>query len=92
MTTNSNTRTGVRPHSLTSAEIDKLLSMTLIANLATLGKDEAIHIVPMWFLRIGNAICIPTSRHTRKYKNLVARPHASVMIDVSRAGLDLKGY
>jgi nitroimidazol reductase NimA-like FMN-containing flavoprotein (pyridoxamine 5'-phosphate oxidase superfamily) len=91
MTTNSNTRTGVRPHSLTSAEIDKLLSMTLIANLATLGKDEAIHIVPMWFLRIGNAICIPTSRHTRKYKNLVARPHASVMIDVSRAGLDLKG-
>jgi nitroimidazol reductase NimA-like FMN-containing flavoprotein (pyridoxamine 5'-phosphate oxidase superfamily) len=65
--------------------------MTLIANLATLGEDEAIHLVPMWFLRIGNAIYIPTFRHTRKYKNLTARPQASVMIDISRAGLYLKG-
>jgi nitroimidazol reductase NimA-like FMN-containing flavoprotein (pyridoxamine 5'-phosphate oxidase superfamily) len=91
MTSNSNTGAEVRPPSLTDAEIDKLLSMTLIANLATLRENDAIHIVPMWFLRLGNAICIPTSRHTRKYKNLVGRPHASVMIDVSRAGLDLKG-
>jgi hypothetical protein len=28
---------------------------------------------------------------THKYKNLRARPCASVMIDISRAGLDLKG-
>jgi nitroimidazol reductase NimA-like FMN-containing flavoprotein (pyridoxamine 5'-phosphate oxidase superfamily) len=80
-----------RPPSLTSTEIDELLSMTLIANLATLDDDGGIHIVPMWFLRLGNEICIPTSRHTRKYKNLRARPRASVMIDISRAGLDLKG-
>ena len=65
--------------------------MTLIANLATLGEDDTIHIVPMWFVRLGNDICIPTSRHTRKYKNLKARPYASVMIDISRKGLDLKG-
>lgn len=39
----------VKPRSLSSAEIDKILSMTLIANLATLGKDNSIHIVPMWF-------------------------------------------
>lgn len=81
----------VKPPSLSSDEIDKILSMTLIANLATLGEDNSIHIVPMWFIRIGNDICIPTSRHTRKYKNLRARPHASVMIDISRSGLDLKG-
>jgi general stress protein 26 len=65
--------------------------MTLIANLATLGEGNAIHIVPMWFIRLGNDICIPTSRHTRNYKNLKARPYASVMIDISREGLDLKG-
>lgn len=91
MTSGSNTGAEVRPPSLTAAEIDKLLSMTLIANLATLGENEDIHIVPMWFLRLGNAICIPTSRHTLKYKNLVTRPRASVMIDISRAGLNLKG-
>jgi nitroimidazol reductase NimA-like FMN-containing flavoprotein (pyridoxamine 5'-phosphate oxidase superfamily) len=76
---------------LSSAEIDNLLSMTLIANLATLDHDGGIHILPMWFLWIGNDICIPTSRHTHKYRNLRARPHASVMIDISRAGLNLKG-
>ena len=90
MTSNSSAE-NVKPRSLSSAEIDKILSMTLIANLATLGKDNSIHIVPMWFIRIGNDICISTSRNTRKYKNLKSRPYASVMIDISRAGLDLKG-
>jgi len=91
MPSNSSSGHDVRPPSLTPSEIDKILSMTLIANLATLGEDDTIHIVPMWFLRLGNDICIPTSRHTRKYKNLKARPYASVMIDISREGLDLKG-
>lgn len=91
MESNSSSGNDVKAPSLTAKEIDKLLSMTLIANLATLGEDDTIHIVPMWFIRIGNDICIPTSRHTRKYKNLTAWPYASVMIDISRAGLDLKG-
>jgi nitroimidazol reductase NimA-like FMN-containing flavoprotein (pyridoxamine 5'-phosphate oxidase superfamily) len=80
-----------KPPVLSSSEIDELLSMTLIANLATLDDDGSIHFLPMWFLRIGNDICIPTSHHTHKYRNLRARPYASVMIDVLRAGLDLKG-
>jgi nitroimidazol reductase NimA-like FMN-containing flavoprotein (pyridoxamine 5'-phosphate oxidase superfamily) len=80
-----------KPPVLSSAEIDELLSKTLIANLGTLDNDGAIHILPMWFLRIDNDICIPTSSHTHKYRNLKARPHASVMIDISRAGLNLRG-
>jgi nitroimidazol reductase NimA-like FMN-containing flavoprotein (pyridoxamine 5'-phosphate oxidase superfamily) len=91
MATNPNNGVDVKHPSLTTAEIGKLLSMTLIANLATLGEDNTIHVVPMWFNRIGNNICIPTSRYTRKYKNLAVRPYASVMIDISHAGLDLKG-
>ena len=74
---------------LHSTEIDKLLSMTLIANLATIDDDGGIHMLPMWFLRIGNEICIPTSRHTHKYRNLRAGPRASVMIEISKAGLNL---
>jgi nitroimidazol reductase NimA-like FMN-containing flavoprotein (pyridoxamine 5'-phosphate oxidase superfamily) len=80
-----------KPPILGSAEIDELLSKTLIANLATLDDDGGIHVLPMWFLRIGNDICIPTSHHTHKYRNLKARPRASVMIDISRAGLNLRG-
>lgn len=34
---------------------------------------------------------IPTSHNTHKYRNLLARPRAYVMIDISRAGLNLKG-
>ena len=76
---------------LSSVEIDKLLSMRLIANLATLDEDGSIRLMSMWILRIDNNICIPTSSYTHNYRNLVSRPRASVMIDLSRAGLNLKG-
>jgi nitroimidazol reductase NimA-like FMN-containing flavoprotein (pyridoxamine 5'-phosphate oxidase superfamily) len=80
-----------RPPVLDPAEIQKLLSMRLIANLATIDDDGGIHLVPMWFLRVADDICIPTSRNTHKYRNLRKRPRASEMIDLSRAALNLKG-
>jgi nitroimidazol reductase NimA-like FMN-containing flavoprotein (pyridoxamine 5'-phosphate oxidase superfamily) len=91
MTSRSPDATANRPPVLSSTEIDELLSMRLIANLATLDDDGGIHLLPMWFLQIGNDICIPTSSHTHKYWNVQSRPCASVMIDVSQAGLNLKG-
>jgi len=91
MKDNTQNSSPVNNLSLTKDEIDKILSMTLIAKLATLDYEGGIHIVPMWFIRIGNEICIPTSRRTRKYKNLVVRPYASVMIDISHEGLNLRG-
>lgn len=87
----SSQSSGEKPLVLDSVEIDNLLSMTLIANLGTIDEDGGIHLIPMWFLRIENDICIPTSHHTHKYRNLRARPRASVMIDISQAGLNLKG-
>jgi nitroimidazol reductase NimA-like FMN-containing flavoprotein (pyridoxamine 5'-phosphate oxidase superfamily) len=80
-----------RPPVLAPAEIEKILSMRLIANLATIDDDGGIYMVPMWFLRVAEDICIPTSRNTHKYRNLRKRASASVMIDISRAGLNLKG-
>jgi nitroimidazol reductase NimA-like FMN-containing flavoprotein (pyridoxamine 5'-phosphate oxidase superfamily) len=80
-----------RPHILTLTEIQSLLSKRLIANLATVNNDGSIHLVPMWFLLVDNNICIPTSHNTHKYRNLMKRSLASVMIDISRAGLNLKG-
>jgi nitroimidazol reductase NimA-like FMN-containing flavoprotein (pyridoxamine 5'-phosphate oxidase superfamily) len=91
MTSRSPDAAANRPLVLSPAEIDELLSMTLIANLATLDDEGSIHLLPMWFLRVGDDICIPTSRQTHKYRNLQARPRASVMIDLSREGLNLKG-
>jgi nitroimidazol reductase NimA-like FMN-containing flavoprotein (pyridoxamine 5'-phosphate oxidase superfamily) len=56
-----------KPPVLSKDEIHELLSSRLIANLATLNDDGDIHILPMWFLRVGDDICIPTSRYTHKY-------------------------
>ena len=72
-------------------QIDDLLSKTLIANLATTDSDGGIHIVPMWFKKMDNAIYIPTSSKTHKYKNLVQRAYALTMIDISLSGLNLRG-
>ena len=49
-----------KPGVLSSDEINKLFSITLIANLGTTDNDGTIHLLPMWFMRIGNGICIPT--------------------------------
>lgn len=91
MTSRSSDGAAKMPIVLNPTEIDELLSMTLIANLATLDDDGGIHLMPIWFLRVGDYICIPTSRKTRKYRNLKARPHASVVVDLSREGLNLRG-
>jgi nitroimidazol reductase NimA-like FMN-containing flavoprotein (pyridoxamine 5'-phosphate oxidase superfamily) len=81
----------VTPPRLSMQQIDELLAMRLIANLATISDDGSIHLVPMWFRRDGAFVLIPTSQFTRKYKNVIKRPRASVMIDVSRSGMDLRG-
>lgn len=49
-----NEQVSTKPGVLSSEEINKLLSMTLIANLGTTDNDGTIHLLPMWFMRIGN--------------------------------------
>lgn len=82
---------GVHPGRLSRAEVDELLGMRLIANLATHDERGGVHLAAMWFRRQGDTLLLPTSKHTRKARNLRRRPHAAVMIDHSRAGLDLRG-
>jgi len=69
----------------------ELLAARLIANLATLNSDGTVHLVGMWFLWDGEHVLSPTSRRTRKARNLVRDPRATVMIDDSRGGFDLRG-
>lgn len=45
----------------------------------------------MWFVWDGEAILSPTSRKTRKAKNLLRDPRVTVMVDDSRGGFDLRG-
>jgi PPOX class probable F420-dependent enzyme len=71
--------------------VAELLAARLIAKLATFDRDGSIHLVGMWFLHDGDALLIPTSGKTRKVRNLERDPRATVMIDDSRGGFDLRG-
>jgi nitroimidazol reductase NimA-like FMN-containing flavoprotein (pyridoxamine 5'-phosphate oxidase superfamily) len=81
----------VAPSRLSEQEVQELLSLRLIANLATFDRRGSIHIVPIWFKHEDDHIHMPTSHTTQKYRNLARNPRASVMIDLSRSGLDLRG-
>jgi PPOX class probable F420-dependent enzyme len=91
MTRRSPEPADVLPLTLAQSEIDELLEACLIANLASINPNGTIHLVAMWFRRDGDAILFPTSRHTRKARNLRRHAQATAMIDRSRAGLDLRG-
>jgi PPOX class probable F420-dependent enzyme len=69
----------------------QLLDGRLIAKLATFNADRSIHLVAMWFLWDGEVVLSPTHQGTRKARNLQRDPRATVMIDDSRGGLDLRG-
>lgn len=71
--------------------VRELLDSRLIANLATLDPDGAVHLVGMWFIWDGEAVLSPTSRRTRKARNIARDPRATVMVDDSRGGFDLRG-
>jgi PPOX class probable F420-dependent enzyme len=69
----------------------ELLGARLIANLATIDADGGVHLVGMWFLWDGEVLLLPTSDTTRKAKNIARDPRATIMIDDSRGGFDLRG-
>jgi PPOX class probable F420-dependent enzyme len=72
-------------------DLHELLGARLIANLATFNPDGSIHLVAMWYLWDGEAVLSPTNHGTRKAKNLRRDPRATVMIDDSKGGFDLRG-
>jgi len=70
--------------------VERLLGERLIARLATFSPDGTIHVMPMWFLWDG-ALLLPTSRRSRKARNLADDPRATVVIDEARGGFDVRG-
>jgi PPOX class probable F420-dependent enzyme len=83
---------GLTPEGALTDELAlELLNARLIANLATFNADGSVHLVAMWFLWDGEAVLSPTHRRTRKARNLERDPRATLMIDDSRGGFDLRG-
>ncbi|HLB04846.1 MAG TPA: pyridoxamine 5'-phosphate oxidase family protein [Gaiellaceae bacterium] len=69
----------------------ELLSLRLVATLATLEPDCSIHAVPMWFALDREAVVLATGSRSRKVRNLERDPRASLVVHDSRPGFEVCG-
>src|SRR3954452_11533832 len=56
------------------------------ATLATVEPDGAPHVVPVWFVFRDDYLFVATNSGTRKFKNVAARPTASLVVDIRDPG------
>ena len=63
-----------------------LLSLRLVASLATENDDGSIHLTAVWFLFEDGAMFVATSSRSRKARNLQARSRVSLMVDQRTPG------
>jgi nitroimidazol reductase NimA-like FMN-containing flavoprotein (pyridoxamine 5'-phosphate oxidase superfamily) len=61
---------------------EQILMGRFIASLGTANEDGSIHLTAVWYLLDGGRLYVATSSRTRKARNAVARPKASLMVDV----------
>ena len=66
--------------------IREILNGRRVATLATVNKDQTIHLTAVWYLFDGGAIVIGTSSGSRKARNAAVRSNASLLVDVRRPG------
>ena len=67
-------------------KIRDLLQRRHIACLATENEDSSIHLSAVWFLFEDGFLYIATNSRSRKARNVLARPKASVMVDSRNTG------
>lgn len=68
--------------------LQQFLRGRYIATLATENADGTIHLTAVWYLFESGYFYVATSSKTRKARNLVARPGASLMIDARKPGTE----
>ena len=70
------------------SKFEELVRGRYIATLGTENPDGSIHLTAVWFLYEDECFFIATSSKTRKARNVIARPKASLMIDVRKPGAE----
>ena len=63
------------------ANLQQLLRGRHIATLGTENTDGSIHLTAVWYLYEDGVLFVATSTQTRKFRNVTARPQASLMVD-----------
>jgi uncharacterized protein YhbP (UPF0306 family) len=66
---------------LSEKELHQFLQGRYIASLATLNDDGTVHLAAVWYLFDEGKFYVATGSSSRKAKNVLARPNASLMVD-----------
>jgi general stress protein 26 len=66
----------------------ELLEGRYIATLATESPDASIYLTAVWYLYESGSLFVATSSRSRKARNLLERPKASLMVDVRKPGAE----
>ena len=66
----------------------ELLRGRYIASFGTRNADGNIHLTAVWYLFEDGCLYVATSSRTQKGRNVVARPNASLMVDVRKPGAE----
>ena len=70
------------------ANLQQLLRGRHIATLGTENIDGSIHLTAVWYLYEDGVLFVATSTQTRKFRNVTARPQASLMVDTRHPGTE----
>lgn len=62
-----------------------------VVSVATLGRDGAPHVVPLWFVWPEDAIYVSTRREGRTWANVVADPRVALTVDLGRSWIEIAG-
>lgn len=60
-------------------------------SVATVGRDGAPHVVPLWFVWPEEAIYVSTRRDGRTWANVSADPRIAMTIDLGRSWVEIAG-
>ena len=77
--------------SMTGEEVTAFLNETSILQVATIGKDGAPHLAPMWFVMEGDSIVFRSFSRSQKIVNLQRDPRLTVLAEGGDAYADLRG-
>ena len=66
----------------------QMLQRRFIATLGTTNADGSIHLTAVWYLFEDGRLYVATSSKSRKARNVVAQPRASLMVDVRKSGAE----
>lgn len=70
--------------SMLNDSIREFLNGRHYATLATQNEDGSIHLTPVWYLYEDERFFVSSGSYARKYKNILARPGVSLMVDSRR--------